>query len=249
MISYTRGEAFSLSIAVGILGFFVGTGSSPFSFDKFTELTGFLAWPATILTLVLLFRPALAKLLNNLAIRMKDINSYKGLGGEFSFQRSSESDKEKIETFTDGHTLGPLTGRGSNAILALEKQLMESAEGITATPEEKLKIAIRDIAISRLQAACFDTYNIIYLSQIEFLFSIALGSQRSPIQDARTFYEQGVARDPEHYKNYRFENWLNFMAVEDLIKVHDDTLNINFKGEYFLQFLVDFSQPWKNKWR
>jgi|GEM_PF-5213239 len=245
---YTVNELIWLSSTVGIILFVIGTGSSPLDLNNFTILFTSSMWPLTILLLALGFRSSIVKLMDVVASRISDLQKVAGSNWETIFQTREGVDlDDSLDKLPSTVELPALTGRGANAVINLEKVLFESAEALQGSCEDKLKIALRDLAISRLQATCFDTYNVVFRSQIELLMAIANASVAYPVSKAIEYYEKAKEKDPEFYGKYSFEAWLRYMEKDDLVRIHENGLNINYKGEYFIQFLEDFGMPWHRR--
>jgi hypothetical protein len=82
------------------------------------------------------------------------------------------------------------------------------------------------------------TYGLIFGSQISFLQQMNGGPLT--IEHAREFYDRAKAAFVEVYKNYSFEQWLNFMESFILLsKTADGRLAITARGRGFLSYLTE----------
>lgn len=246
--TFTGFEVAVVSVPLAIITFFLGVGSSPFRLDSYVEVITSAVWPVSLLLLVAYFRQPLLSILNNVAERVPDAErmDLAGASVRFSQRNGEKADKKDLEDFKKVEMALPM-GRGSNAILHLEKILLESAENTAGDLEHKFKLVVRELAIARLQVYSFITCRGVFRSQVELLKEIGDSSHKYPKDVAARHYEVGKERSPEWYSGYSLDDWLAYMERRELIIVDNNEININYAGEFFLQFIAE-EQMNSNQW-
>jgi len=98
---------------------------------------------------------------------------------------------------------------------------------------------LQTLSAALLVSGMFErTYNLIFGSQL-FLPG-RLNIAPVPLNDAREIYERAKEAFPLFYKNYTFENWINFLVAFKLADRKDEeTLVISPRGRGFLRYLVE----------
>jgi hypothetical protein len=81
------------------------------------------------------------------------------------------------------------------------------------------------------------TYNFVFGSQIALLQQ--LNSIPQTVEQARAYYERAGSAFPEIYKNYTFEQWLNFLQSFLLTTKEGDRISITQRGRGFLRYIVE----------
>ncbi len=85
------------------------------------------------------------------------------------------------------------------------------------------------------------TWAYIFKSQLWLLME--LNRKNLPIADAKAYYDKAVAEYPQVYKNYPFQDWLNYMESQQLIIRHpSDMLEITHKGKDLLRYLAHWGR-------
>jgi len=90
-------------------------------------------------------------------------------------------------------------------------------------------------------ARAFDRlYYLIYRSQIAVLQLLnTLGGTGVDIEALRPFYAQGAANNPDLYRGYAFEGWLDFMRTTLIVVVTGNQVAISMEGREFLKYMVN----------
>jgi hypothetical protein len=122
----------------------------------------------------------------------------------------------------------------------VERQLHANLGGLTnLSDEEKRDLLVRVLAQTQLEAAFDRTYNIIFGSQIVLLRRLNdLG--RMSLADARAFYDTyAVAKFPEVYSQYSFDQWIHFLSNNFLVTLGDGFVEATELGRNFLVHLTN----------
>jgi hypothetical protein len=65
----------------------------------------------------------------------------------------------------------------------------------------------------------------------------------APRDAVRLTYENAAASNPEFYRNYTFDQWLNFLVSYGLVAVDRNTVKIDDFGRLFVQYLAQQQLP------
>jgi hypothetical protein len=81
------------------------------------------------------------------------------------------------------------------------------------------------------------TWAYIWKSQFLMLAELNRRGGIMPISAAKSFYDQGAADYPGHYKNYTFDQWMVFVQTQELLIRHpSEMIDITFRGRDFLSY-------------
>lgn len=234
----------------GCAAYFTGGGGYAMNLKDFFDLLVGIAWPATALAALLIFRPQLRGLLT----RLKSAGT-KGL----------EFDPQQQSSFGDPASPAPLTTRGSN-----EPYLIPEPTKINQAPRDTIAPVYRaffDETVERVQAhlpevvARFggDRDGVLIATVAEFASALHLeragrSAFRSQIEaldalklettltrDAfRLFYDKAKDENPDTYEHFSFEQWFGFLTGMGLVEVtSDDRASITHAGRVLGHYLAE----------
>lgn len=81
-------------------------------------------------------------------------------------------------------------------------------------------------------------HNIIYGSQIRLLQRLNY-SQTETKDELKLYYDNAVKNNPDGYKNYPYESYLNFLVTCEFIIINEETISITDVGKDFLRYIVE----------
>lgn len=204
------------------------------------ELVQAVAWPVAVTLIAFWYRPAGPGLWNTL--RELVGRDWKLAGYGVSVEARGASTRLQSETLEQPSLPASVVLEPSPfpALTVIETRVRKQVEDML--PERREPGLIRALAANQLMRGHEFVYNRIFGSQI-------LGLKRLneagvvTIEDARSFFQPVAQAHPEMYRNYTFEQWLNFLAANELVEQHGDTLAITIFGRDFLRYLTDARMP------
>ena len=203
----------------------------------FVELVRALAWPVTTGLVIFWLRPALAECLRSLATRKVAITA-PGVSAtlEAASQKEAGISPALSLPITQIVTLPPTPN--PNVVAAdLEKKI---AEQLAETPPEyREPILIRHLANTRIQGRHEYVYNRIFGSQIAGLKRLN-DVGRASMDEARIFAKIAIEENPEFYKDYGFNGWIDFLIKNSLVNKNEEFLHITDMGKDFLRYIIEF---------
>ena len=125
---------------------------------------------------------------------------------------------------------------------AIRQELRQ--RNLTEGPEA-VDVLVRHLAATQIAYWCEQVYTYIYGSQISLLYHLNQRRNAGSIsEDLRTsFYDEAVNLWPNLYREYTFEQYLNFLVVRLLVRNDGGRFYITKFGVEFLQFLTDGGHP------
>jgi len=84
----------------------------------------------------------------------------------------------------------------------------------------------------------YHIYNLIWGSQIALL-NFLNAKIYATVEDLRGFYDFAAIQYPDTYASYSFDQYINFLRSQNLLRVDNDVYQITVKGRSFLLFLVN----------
>lgn len=190
----------------------------------------FLTWPAVVLVLgvvaIFVFRQPITRFLD----RAQKIGK-SGIEATASAQASGVEVKpspadELLKAF-------------DNALLVQREEFIrkELDRLRISTGTDRERVLIRLLAALSLVQAFERTYTLIWGSQISALqFLNSAGTVRAEF--LRPGYDQAAARDPDLYRTYTFDQWLNFLQASVLVVRSGESVTISLEGREFLKYLL-----------
>ncbi|MBI5711259.1 MAG: hypothetical protein HZC42_13305 [Candidatus Eisenbacteria bacterium] len=199
------------------------------------EALKYLAWPVTVLIILLIFCRPLYRLLDRIRyLRLGEARigtrapQEKGPGGA--------PDPTKQRPPLPEQEAGPLLSFVRNAI----RESLE-ARGLS-TEADRVRALVDDVAVWSLSARCERIYGLIFGSQID-----ALQLLNSPnlvsAEIIRPYYNTAAASAPALYAAYPFEQWLAFLSSWGLVEMQGQGLRTSEFGRLFLHYLIEQGMP------
>lgn len=197
---------------------------------QFVDLIKSLAWPLVTAIVVFYFRGDVRALIGRL-------HKAGPTGVEFSAvtnqaTSASAAGGEKTGLLKDFPGLGR-----TDAIASVERLLIDNLEKQNILEKDKVEYLIRHLAETRLVTHFFRLYTYILGSQIDGLRRLNERKKVS-IEEAKEFFEEIKSRNPALYQNFSFEQWLRYLANNNLIRVDSSLVEITDAGRDFLLFLT-----------
>jgi hypothetical protein len=190
-----------------------------------------LVWPAAVVIIAVVFMAIFKKPLERLLDRTKKIGST-GLDATASAQETSIDRRPT----------------GADELLAqFEDEFLVDQEGLIRqeldhrridNPAERERVLTRLLAGAYIHSRFERTYHLIFGSQLSVLQELnAMGTAHR--NNGREVYAVATVLSPDFYANYSFDQWLNFMVSQVLVRVDDgDAVSITVAGREFLKFVV-----------
>ena len=191
----------------------------------------YLAWPLVVLIIALVcifyYRKPFERLL--------DRTSKIGKGG-LETSTSASAQETGIERAKSG--VEDLLAPFENAFLVeAEEAIRRDLDGRrVGNPADRERVLIRHLAGLQIATHFDRIYNWIFGSQLSLLQQ--LNSQPSTKEDVKAHYDFAIILEPDFYANYSFEQWLQFLLTQTLIRIENETINITVAGREFLKFVV-----------
>ena len=138
-----------------------------------------------------------------------------------------------------GLVLTNFLARFDNVLLLEQEELIrqELNNNRVDEPGERERVLVRHLAAVIIYSRFERTYTLIFGSQIETLQVLnAPGSSHRDV--VKSHYDFAAVVSPDFYANYSFEQWLQFMVVQGLVRLDGDAVSITVAGREFLTFLI-----------
>lgn len=211
-----------------------------------------IAWPATALIIVLLFRPQIRELFNRVKKLSRD-------GAEFDGpqQQFSSKDDPALPTPTNIHSSPTIIGGNQNpdtkpppeSVIApsfrsiYEQQLsrikdrLAALQNVFSGSEADLATASAAELAAALQLE--RASRTIFRSQLDAL----AGLKWKPVKkdDFRPYYERAKLESPDVYQNYGFDQWYAFLVQSGLIEGVDDAVHVTPAGEAIQMYMAQLN--------
>lgn len=197
-----------------------------------------IAWPLIVLILFFVFRLPLTNFLNNI----KKF-SYGSAAVETNTEKSQNEQIDKLENIDERLI-------NHNFINFLTKFSTQTNEELEEIIEKETKFS----EIKNFEAKTEQLYNysklIILLKNFERIYYVIFGSQIRILQrlnysftenknDLKFYYENVAKVYPEIFKNYNYDDYLDFLFANKLINKETDTITITTFGQDFLRYLIE----------
>lgn len=194
----------------------------------FVDLVKGIAWPAAVVSIVLLFRSEIRGLLP----RIREAGPT-GVKIDPSGQQDQKAPPIN-ELPKSAHLLRP----------AQQLEVDRIKEQLKAiSPSDHESDLIVALALARLSSYFENTYSLILGSQLSLLRRLN-ASDVMDLDQARQFFAAEVAkRDPEPYKNFSFESWLHYLLSRNLVSQTGGKISISEHGREFLLYIHQMQYP------
>lgn len=197
-----------------------------------------IAWPATLLILVWLFRKELVGLLGRVKKIGKDgaeFDQAVPIGGDPSAPGPvTLPAPARSVALAEAGAKPPITTWIAPAFRSLYSQIVSRLKERLPAVRGMVADSDTDIAISwaaELGSALHleRASRSIFQSQVDAIDDL---KWKSVTKDAfRPFYERAVQAKPAFYANYGFDQWFNFLVVMELVAGTDDAITVTAAGE------------------
>ncbi len=194
------------------------------------QLVAILAWPGTVLIIVLVaifvFRGQLAALIG--LTRQIWMEGHETCDAQPA--RPTE-EKKGVEEFFRSFD-NPLLVEAETLII---KDLKDRKIETTADREKAL---VRALAASNIIQHFERVHGVIWASQLACLRYLNPRDKGADISEFIPFYDAAKADYPSWYENQPFERWFGFLRVFNLVLEQDSRVFITVAGQEFLKYLV-----------
>jgi hypothetical protein len=189
----------------------------------------FLAWPGVVLVLgiicVLLFKRPIERFLD----RAKSI-------GPAGLQAHDATVQVRQST---PHISDLLKQFDSPILVNLEANARKNLDDLNLSADDRERLLLRHLAQAWMIQAFERVYRTIWGSQLLILEMLnAKGDAGQSTEWARAFFEEGATKEPEMYKDYPFEDWLNYVVGAQMISREVDRIRITIDGREFLKYVI-----------
>jgi len=103
---------------------------------------------------------------------------------------------------------------------------------------ERERVLVRHLAATMIYSRFERTYQFIFGSQISMLQELNSGGTLHR-DGLKTNYDVATMFSPDFYSSYSFEQWLQFMISQVLVRVDGEFVSITVGGRAFLKFIVE----------
>lgn len=128
------------------------------------------------------------------------------------------------------------------ATAAIEAEIVGTLSEIPYGDQNKRAWLVRAVAQLRLTVSHEKNYRLIMGSQLTLLLR-ANTDVPLKIEVARALYDQAVAAFPNVYDDFRFDEWIGWPTMQELIERRQDGNNVMIKttdiGRHFLHYLIE----------
>ncbi len=193
-----------------------------------------LSWPVAAFAIAFLFKDTLPNSLINLLRRRVTLEGF-GFKAEVDAQEQQLSGGENPaeRKLAETQALEPSSRKAVN-----DMESMLRADLANIDPQRKESVLIRALAETRMTAGHEYTYNRIFGSQILALRQLNTVIHAT-VEDARIFFQPLPDRFPIIYKNYSFEQWLDFLRSSGLLIRDGQIIKITDIGRDFLIYITE----------
>lgn len=195
-------------------------------------------WPLVTLIIFLILKNPIKNFINNI----KKF-TYKNTGIETITSKEQNDENSYIEMLGDGKdasNLDTVLAKFSELTLKQIENIIENetqiskVEGLQNKYERIYKYSKLIVLIKNFEKI----YDIIYGSQIRLLQRLNY-SKTETKDELKFYYEIAVKNNPEGYKKYTYDNYLNFLYQNGLINIVNDNITITDAGKDFLRYIVE----------
>jgi hypothetical protein len=201
----------------------------------------FLVWPAVALIAIVAIGIAALVILRPALLRLVDRISKAGPKG-LTFERQQTEEKPPAAPTYEELMNGPV----SATVLSRVEKATRFLEGLSLkSDEQKLALALRASALSRVEMEFTNISSIIFGSQLEFLVRVAGAPGGVLRAEAETAFQQAQAAFPDIHANRTVDDWLKYLFAVELLETRGNNIDITQYGKDFLKFLVDARQTYQ----
>lgn len=209
------------------------------------EILSIIVWPVAFLIAFIIF---VAVFYNHIKERIQKLNAIGKSGARFSPTQSISKDDSPIDKLTkDGSstTIDKALNLFSIETIKLVDIQVKKESGIESidTPENREKTLLNYSKIIYLIAEFRTLYSTIYGSQLKILQK--LNSSNSETKESlKVYYEEARSTSPNSYKKYPYDQYLEFLTINNLIEITPDgKITIKSIGRDLLMYIHQSQFP------
>ncbi|WP_409417613.1 hypothetical protein [Flavobacterium sp. PS2] len=202
------------------------------------EFLSTISWPLVTLIIFLILKRPITNFINNI----KKF-TYGSTGIETNLANKQIEEDSLAEILGDGQD-------ASNLDKILAKFSDYTLASIDKTIENETQISKVEGLQNKYDRIYKYTKILILIKNVEKIYSAIFGSQIRLLQrlnysqtetksELKLYYDNAVKYNPEGYKNYSYESYLNFLAFSELIKIDEETVSITDSGRDFLRYILE----------
>jgi hypothetical protein len=191
----------------------------------------YLAWPIVALILGIVF---LVMFRRNIGGSIDKLQKIERLGVSMGTGQTQTAPENRSSGFQE--MMDPLN---SPLLLQQEKIIRDGlkSKGIT-NEQEIIQILTRALAKASFGLRWEQAERFIFGSQLGVLVAMNANALGLTIQQAKEFYDAATRQFPATYKNYRFEQWLQYLEGYQLISKGGNGYQITIEGKEFMAWLI-----------
>lgn len=213
-----------------------------FDRNQLIEVLKIVSWPFVGLIVaviaIVIFRKPITRLLN----RLKRV----GVPGvklelEAAVAGSVQAESEPVKTGLDAETENRLRQVRNVDVPSMvqEQQNLIRADlrKLGVAQQEQVELLVKHLAVTQLLLRAEYTYRLIFGSQIALLkfLNASVNGTRPQLSE---FYEGAKEQFPQLYETYSFEQYLQFLLAQGLVKTEDhQRYSITVAGQEFLRWM------------
>ncbi|MBJ2124798.1 hypothetical protein [Flavobacterium sp. IB48] len=197
-----------------------------------------ISWPIVALVVFLSLKTPIKNFINNI----KKF-TYGGTGIETNLankQIEEDSLSEILGNNPDATNLDRILAKFSDSTLKSLDKIIENETQISTidNPQNKYDRIYKYAKILILVKNIEKIHALIFGSQIRLLQRLNYSYSESK-SDLKQYYDDAVKKNSEGYNDYSYENYLNFLVINDLVKIDNETVSITDYGKDFLRYIVE----------
>lgn len=197
-----------------------------------------IAWPLITIVIFLFLKNPISNFINNIK---------KLTYGDTGIETNSVKQKDDEDYLTE------LLGDGKDAS-SLDKVLAKFSDNTLNSIDEIIENETQISTVDGFQNKYERIYKyaklLIVIKNADKIYSLIYGSQIRMLQrlnysyieskaELKLYYDNAVKNNPEGYKNYPYESYLNFLVQNGLIKIENENVSITDAGRDFLRYIVE----------
>jgi hypothetical protein len=185
-----------------------------------------MAWPVVVLIIALVAIFAFKQPITRFLDRAHKISA-PGVQASTHEQQINQQDTRSVEELLKAFDSPALRMREDAIRMDLDNRKITDSKA-------REQILIRHLASAFNSLDFENKYRAIWGSQLQVLGQLNSSTEPTSRELFKPVYEQAAGLNPEVFKNYSFDQWLDFLRQILLIVEKDGTLQISIEGREFL---------------
>ena len=210
---------------------------------EIVNLAEHIAWPVTILLIILRFVFAFRDTLKTLLSRTTEFEAG-GVKTKFNPQEqqraSLENEYSKTETPTS-KVVEQIKKYQAQNTSALSEYILENVQNVRqsiGSDQEYIDVLEKSTSISSALNSCLITAQYIFKSQVALLKSIFIAGETGYGKAGAMFiYNEAKKKFPEVYKDYDFASYMDYLVSNKLVELDGDVYRLDIVGKAFIDYL------------